>query len=204
VIRLEIEGHFWLPADRDNRAAGRLVFDPVDGSQLELIGALDDERGASRIIGCAADGAYTLDECFLQRERRGLITKQVFRVGRILGGFEYEKDEETVFDQFNVGLNNLIWWIRPAHMPEQTGHGEGADGARQPYSVSLEHREPQSISIVDGELSLHQFRSVTGDSWDAGRRTSRRGWPAGEPSRSAWTSRPASWPRPGRCRSSST
>jgi hypothetical protein len=66
VERLEIEGHFWLSERPSDRVAGTLTFDPVDGGELALIGALDTQGAVSRILGLASDGMYTLDDCFVR------------------------------------------------------------------------------------------------------------------------------------------
>jgi hypothetical protein len=60
VERLEIEEHLWLPDHPDNRVAATLTFEPADGSELALIGALDAQLQlpVSPILGPS-----NVDEC---------------------------------------------------------------------------------------------------------------------------------------------
>lgn len=161
--RLEIEGYFWLPGRPEDRAAGTLTFHPADGSELALIGALDTRLSVSRIVGEASDGLYTLEDCFLLRETNSVITKQRFRVNRVLGGVGYGEDEPLVFDRFTVGLTNLLEWIEPPEMPEDIRWGVGPDGREQRYTISLDPFETRQLSVSAGTLALRQWRGVDGD-----------------------------------------
>ena len=161
--RLEIEGHFWLPDRPDDRVAGTLTFDPADGSELALIGALDSQLPLSRILGLASDGIYTLDDCFLVNESSSAITKQRFRVNRVLGGVGYDKDESLVFDRFTVSVANLVEWVQPPAMPEDIKWGAGPDGREHRYTIMLDPFDAQHVSPPNGTLALRQWRGFDGD-----------------------------------------
>ena len=161
--QLLIEGHFWLPGQPDNRVAGRLAFDPVEGSDLSLIGALDETHNVSRIVGMASDGAYTLDDCFLKRSNISFIEKQIFHVGRIYGGVEYEQNENPIFDEFRIGMETLIEWVQPPHIEEDIHIGLDANGREHPYKITTEPFDTKTIAMPDGNLALQHIRGFDGD-----------------------------------------
>jgi hypothetical protein len=164
VERLDIEGHFWLPEDRDNRVAGKLIFDPDKGGELSLIGSLDyHQYDASRIIGVASDGLHTLEGCFMQNDSIGTLTKQRYYVNRLYSGVEYEHGEEPAFDEFALELANLAEWAQLPRISEDWGFGPGPDGREQTFKISLNPIEPATATVTAGRLSLIQTRGIQGD-----------------------------------------
>ena len=116
----EGEGVFWLPSDEETQLAGRIVFDPIKGSTLSLLGAFDSLRGLPvqnskmlRIHGVAGKRYLTLEKCFVTdtvHEVPG-IARQTFNVGAIITNHLFNNSEALTFDEVSVTFDQLPQWI---------------------------------------------------------------------------------------------
>ena len=84
-------GSFWLPGAEDRILDGRLIFDPEDGGQLELVGASGDGHELSDqqfIHGVVDVGELSIDNCFFagtSSRSSGLDLSRYHVNGLILG-----------------------------------------------------------------------------------------------------------------------
>jgi hypothetical protein len=163
-MTIEAEGFFHLSNRPGNEIAGRLTFDADEGGKLALIGSLDTNGSAPRIVGHCDSGLYTLDDCFVIRSQgSGSIRTQLFHVGRIFGGVAYDESEEPVFDRFDIGLANLIEWVGPPKILEDFDFDSTVDNRQKRIAVMLDPWESRQIALQAGNLQLCHTHGMTGD-----------------------------------------
>jgi hypothetical protein len=160
---LETRGQFWLPETPDQKVAGILRFTPGDGGRLELIGQLVDPNVSAtpRIVGTVGSvGAVTLDNC-LPISHMGFgtgLSEQVFLVGVIFSGLEYEPDEQPVFDEVVVELRHLFDWMGLDGLTETVAPGPGV------FDLRVTALPKMTTELRSGvELTLGHTTGITGD-----------------------------------------
>jgi hypothetical protein len=164
VVTIELDGYFFLPGLPDKDVGGKLIFHPVDGGELSLLGSLSLPEKPTRILGRCSDGYYTLEDCFERSSSvSGEITTQRIYVGRIYGGVWYEEDEVPVFDQVNFGLLPLIEWVQPPRIEEELDLGPEIDETQKRGLLTLKTWKQQKIEIDSGTLKLGQSSGFNGD-----------------------------------------
>jgi len=127
--KFEIKGLWFLPSNKDKKVSGILRFDPIEGSHLELIGSLDENKSfqdfnsslenGNIILGTSVDSeSITLYRCYLSfRERKTLRsevpgpTKETFYVNFILKGYHFEDEESLKFNTVASSLQNFDEWL---------------------------------------------------------------------------------------------
>lgn len=162
---LDIEGFFWLPDNPDHRVAGRLAYNVVGGGKLSLIGGFDAAADTSRIIGQSSNNFYTLEDCF-QTRVDGIINEvrqEVHRVGRVIVGVAYDKDESLCFDGFSIRLAHLVQWVEPPRFEERVERLEGERRGWGELTLISKPLEPMAVTLETGELRLEQTRGTEGD-----------------------------------------
>lgn len=132
----EWTGHWWFPAEPEDRVPGVLTYDPDDGLMLRLIGGWKYQRlmqpgGGSTVVGSDSDGLWpiihgmgsgkqvTLIDC-LPIGRQTIITTvagfsgrpdtQTVRANSALIGCHVETVEDAVFVTGIVTVENLTAW----------------------------------------------------------------------------------------------
>jgi hypothetical protein len=173
VRRLEAfehEGLFWLPADEENKVAGKLKFDPTDGATLSLLGAfgtLQQQFTSTppilRIHGVAGRRHLTLNECFLTNTTLDMpgITRQTYHVGTIITHALFAPDEPLTFDEVSITLDQLPTWIRRTGVTINFTQraGESTD------EIDIDYRHPvdEAVTLDDCDLRLSSSWGLAGD-----------------------------------------
>jgi len=158
---LDSTGEFWLPGPHGVKQHGRLVFDPVEGTRLELDGPLVErkpdgvqcEEGGEvrpRILGMIDYGnvrqPVTLMEC-----RR--IHRALYRLDSFLIGGHFQGDEEAEFEEVVVRLRDASPWInKDAIAVEVDSAIDGVD--RRQLVCRLDVPESRHARFSRGEISL--------------------------------------------------
>lgn len=127
--KFEIKGLWFLPSNKGKKVSGILRFDPIEGSYLELIGSLDENKSfedfnfslenCSIILGTSVDSeSITLYQCYLSsRQRKSLSnevvgpTKETFYVNFILKGYHFDNEESLKFNTIASSLQNFDEWL---------------------------------------------------------------------------------------------
>jgi ApeA N-terminal domain 1 len=164
--RFEGEGVFWLPSDDKAQVAGKVVFDPINGSTLSLFGAFEslhqqprEDPRILRIHGVAGKRYLTLEKCFLSdtiREVPGL-TRQTFHIGAIITNHLFNEDEALTFDEVSVTFDQLPSWIGRTGVTVDYNlrHGEQSTD-----EIDIDFRQPD-----DEIVRLDEFELRLGSSW---------------------------------------
>lgn len=164
---LEFDGHFWLPGQPDEKIAGILKFSPDSGGELRLIGGFETldklMRGVvvntKRIIGRDAKKLYTLDNCLRTLGSVNLSgpdsAREIFHVGTVVEGVQYECDEPLECDRITILLDNLIYWLGRTGVKETMRFSE-VDGKNKVagYAVDINILPELTTRLACGKLSI--------------------------------------------------
>lgn len=112
-------GVFWLPGHDDDRLAGRLRFDPVDGRiDLELVGVFDresedDGEATVRLNGWVGSERITLDRCFSAGHRFGSpgVASCRYHANRMFVGHHFAQSEDLEFRSVLLEVDHLSDWV---------------------------------------------------------------------------------------------
>ena len=117
---LDVDGLFWLDGKPDDKVAGRLKFNMVNGADLILIGAFHDLRDVFfprdkpvRILGVAGKRLLTLERCIhagSSLEVPGMISER-YTPEFILSGAHFVGDMPLEFCAVYLELRHLEHWI---------------------------------------------------------------------------------------------
>lgn len=136
--RLDVDGLFWLVDKPDDKVAGRLKFDPVEGAKLGLIGKFKDfiPTGSNppvRMNAIAGGGLFALENCHFERVRveyaaggKSGLTRHEYQSDLLLDGLHWDNSEPLQFKNVLLHLRYLEQWIR-ASTRKPIGYEDRAD-----------------------------------------------------------------------------
>lgn len=115
--QFEYTGVWWLPENSDNKISGTLKFNPIEGIDLELIGAFKGLKDIKTmlqpkiILGISSNGKIiTLHDCFEYHSRHARFLTSSFVVNVIFEGHHFEKEEDIIFDSLSINYSQLEEW----------------------------------------------------------------------------------------------
>lgn len=184
-------GHWWLAGSPDHRISGTLRIDERGQATLSLIGSLRDlmhgatetvnpdgsiSREASgrnfeqsgaygRVLGQIGSREYTLDGC-----RRASFTTNLFQgiptetltASRVYSGVWLAQGEEALFDEAEIELQWLAFWLRESALREQFKFVDG--GIPEEVRLSAIPLDKRSCRPWKGwTVSLEHSIGVSGD-----------------------------------------
>ncbi len=124
--RFKITGEWFIPTNTENRITGILLFDPNEGTELELFGSLLKDKflpefiNQEIILGITSNGEQiTLYRCTMTKFEGGSIFAKeesgkpstTYSVEYLLKGLHVQDSTELVFNQISSNLFNLGEWI---------------------------------------------------------------------------------------------
>ena len=125
--KFEFKGVWWLPGDEAKRVVGILKFNPEDGADLELMGALSNhsELDSDIVLGKTSDGKdITLYGCFQTKftfNSSGIPTTVIF-ANIVFEGAHFNTEEEIEFQELSCRYTHLDeWaWMKGIHITPPT------------------------------------------------------------------------------------
>ncbi|HWA67819.1 MAG TPA: HEPN domain-containing protein [Mycobacteriales bacterium] len=185
----ESAGMWWLPETPEAKVPGVLKIDERGSANLELIGCFKDMFAAptsagkptpltssalakagnyGRICGQSGTDAYTLDSCHRGRLSSALfngIASEEVRVGRVYKGLWLDRDESASFDQADVRLQWLPFWLMESAIDENwTWEGEGSARTHK-MQINVKGLASRSCRPWKGwTVSLNHSAGLRGDS----------------------------------------
>jgi hypothetical protein len=169
----EYEGLFWDCEKPENKVAGQVRFNPLDGIRLKLFGTFTELSSdftsmtpvVRRIHGIANRAFMTLVGCQsvgIKTEMPG-ITREQYNVRYILSGAHFASDDDLKFDEVSVAFDQLPQWVRRTgftiKFETPTPALANVSKIDAEYTV-----QPEEVEIVDDlELKLVFTWSTGGD-----------------------------------------
>lgn len=155
-----IDGHWWIPNNPDQRIAGRLSFTP-ERTELELFGSfiLDNQRqglfqnavrDANIINGTDTSGnSVTLRNCALveRTDTLGGGSKSIYRSSLLLLGRIFNNPEEIQVRRISCYFNQLDSWVNVSGFNLEHTENETAIRYRIPESIETTLDDGTRISI---------------------------------------------------------
>ena len=169
--RLDTDGVFWLPTNPDDKVAGRLTFDPADGSELDLIGSFHELKdfiettdSSLRINGIAGTKLLTLEDCWRTNAKMQIpgIAREKYYVGSVFSGANFDVDEPLEFRKVQMRLRHLDHWVGRTGTKLGYAADEDGKGFRE---INVNHTPPQnsSVNTAIGEVALSFSSRLRGD-----------------------------------------
>ena len=185
----ETDGQFWIAGKPDRKVAGRLVFDEVDGLQLDLIGSLHDpldvlasqsgndvrlsldelfgaNPNAARILGETLKGHLTLANCYRDTATFSLFgpransREHYTSTSAFLG--DYIEQQPIEITAVRTGISNLEAWIaKPSTVIELDYKADNGEFAQ--VRIVNTPTDPITTSTDLGELELSFDYRLGGD-----------------------------------------
>ena len=159
---LNLEGVFWLEAMPDDKVAGRLTFDAVDGAELDLIGSFhrleelfNELERPVRIHGIAGRKLLTLVDCLRTNQSMQVpgIPRERYRASVILSGCHLNESQPQVFDAVRVNFRHLDSWVRKTGTVVDISPDEQSNGIGK-IQVTHIPLDKEVVPTDIGELEL--------------------------------------------------
>ena len=159
---LNLEGFFWLDAMPDDKVAGRLTFDAVNGADLDLFGSFhslqkmfDEVEHPVRIHGIAEKKLLTLVDCWRVSSsiQSPGFARERYRPTMVLSGGHLNESKPLVFDGVRLKLHHLDDWVWKTGTVIDFDTDERGTGIE---SIHVTHNplDKEFTSIDIGELEL--------------------------------------------------
>lgn len=158
--RKEFRGTWFLPSNDQLRIAGVLVFDPINGAELELFGSFQEmgtifitpqDNSEFIILGLTSNSEQiTLYNCFrihtsgrrmIVNQESGIPTIKYF-ANFILLGNHFKKEDDLKFNRLNFKLTHLESFVPISgfkHEPDLIDYNE--------KKIEISYKLPQSIDF---------------------------------------------------------
>lgn len=177
--RFEKQGYWWLPSDPERRLPGMLVFGHDVDSELRLLGSMQEDFDALRmigrggddfrpeiILGTSSDGKdYTLVYCLRNGFSMSAYVIESFLPAVVIEGRHFASVETIVIQCATVRLSHLNGWLQSTG--RQVTWEEAGEGRP---TLRLTYRNPHDVtaSCGSGRISLGldgniQFARFGGD-----------------------------------------
>ena len=153
--RFEYRGYWWLPDTPDNRVPGTLVFDPEEGTNLDLLGSLRGLEGVSApldpelILGTSSDGrSITLKECSRDTGTLSIgagFSTSSFSADMVIVGEHFERPEDVGFERLIIEYLHLDAWA------DTTGFEIELIDDPDTHPVTVRHRIPEPVTARVGD-----------------------------------------------------
>ena len=172
--RLDVDGLFWLVNEPNDKVAGRLRFDPVEGARLGLIGKFRDFIPSGRnppvhINALAGGRLLTLLNCHFEQvkveyvgEGQSGLTRHEYRSDLFLDGLHRDKSEPMQIKKTLLHLRYLEKWIH-ALSTGPIGYEDRADDLPRISHEFDVFKRVDVMSLSDGELGLSYGQVKYGD-----------------------------------------
>mgnify|MGYP006284544157 CR=1 FL=1 len=159
MTEIKHRGHWWLAGEEEDKVAGVLEYDPVEGGKLELFDSFDsidsdlyELKNVDKIIGRDKSGTYiTLNNCNLRISDIGsagpnhvVYPDQIF-VGAGL--------PELEFDRIKIQYPNLAEWLGESSIKTNLSDDED----QTIPSTSVEFSDPINVELDQYSL---EFKST--------------------------------------------
>ena len=172
--RLDVDGLFWLVNKPDDKVAGRLRFDPVEGAKLGLIGKFRDfvpsgNNPPVRMNAIAGGRFLTLEDCHFESVRveyagggQSGLTRHEYQSDLVLAGLHWDNSEPLRFKNVLLHLRYLEQWVH-ALSSKPIGYEDRVDPLPR-ISHKFDAFERAAVVDVDfGELGLSYGQVQYGD-----------------------------------------
>lgn len=172
--QLDIDGLFWLINKPDDKVAGRLRFDPVEGARLGLIGKFKDfvpsgHNPPVHMNAIAGGRLLTLLNCYFERVRaeypgggQSGLTRHEYRSDFLLDGLHRPNSEPLQINNVLLHLRYLEQWVH-ALSTKPIGYEDRANALPR---ISHEFHAFDRVEAVDvgaGEFGLSLGQAMYGD-----------------------------------------
>ncbi len=160
----EGDGVFWLPDEPERQVAGHFQFNPTNGLNLQLIGALRElphsfaaEVEPIRILGFAAGKHLTLEDCHWSGTniQSPGINRESWRPTFGMAGAHWGAGEALTFTEATVEFDELPAWISLPRIEIELSRTEPTRRVEQ-ISVSLRPTTESSTLCGVGTLT-HRY-----------------------------------------------
>jgi hypothetical protein len=153
-------GTFWISGDPDSALPGRLIFDPLSGITLQLIGSFPLTRGSDpaagwQIHGAISTGLVTLGRCY-QADSNGRfpgISESSFFSNYMLLGYHADSPNEA-FQSVTLHSSGAADWIGARVLGDRTPSESNVN----PFPVDWIRYVPppdQDIAFGKGKLRVY-------------------------------------------------
>lgn len=172
--RSDVDGLFWLVDKPDDKVAGRLRFDPVEGAKLGLIGTFKDfvPSGSNppvRMNAIAGGRFLTLVDCHFESVRveyagggQSGLTRHEYRSDLVLDGSHWDNSEPLRFKNVLLHLRYLEQWVH-ALSSKPIGYEDRADDLPRISHTFDAFERAAVVDVGFGELGLSYGQIQYGD-----------------------------------------
>ncbi|MFF9844242.1 HEPN domain-containing protein [Streptomyces sp. NPDC013740] len=174
----ESDGLFWLPNDASNQVAGRISFNPAQGTRLSLIGSfvspstfadIEDSPHETIIHGVAGKRYLTLTGCRRSSSRIESpgIRLDEHRADFMFAGHTLIGTDELSFERVSVGLSNLYDWAGMEIVSHQRSMKPGSREFAS-YSLTLTPMDPIEHAMNGYKISIGNTWKILGSRQNPG------------------------------------
>lgn len=173
----KITGEWFIPTNTENRIPGILLFDPNEGTELELFGSLSGDKffpefiNQEIILGITSNREQiTLFSCKMMQfksatkivEKESVKTSATYYIEYILKGLHAQSSKELIFDKISSELFNLGEWIGISGFDQINNFFQ--DTTKKDI-ISIEYKLPENIEfqINDNTKGKFIFRAKHSD-----------------------------------------
>ena len=170
--KFEIKGEWFLPTDKDKRVHGTLIFDPLDGTDLELYGSLGGDilfpefKNQEIILGLTSESKQiTLTNC-LMTKTGGVTLVQGEEAGKpsttysiryLLIGVHVNTIDDLKFNQISTEIFNLGEWVGISGFKHQEFNSE----TFRNKEIKVEYKLPTPIDFEIDNDTKGTFSFIT-------------------------------------------
>ena len=155
--KFEIKGEWFLPANKGQKVHGRLTFDPLEKTELELYGSLSDSDDFSPefinqeiILGLTSNSKQvTLSGCYMTKSSGATLVQDeesgkptiTYSIRFLLVGLHADAVDNLKFNQISAEIFNLGEWVGISGFKRQDIDLEKIKNRE----VTVEYKLPESI-----------------------------------------------------------
>ena len=172
--RLDVDGLFWLVDKPDDKVAGRLRFDPIEGAKLDLIGKFKDfvPSGSNppvRMNAVAGGRFLTLEDCHFESVRveyvgagQSGLTRHEYQSDLLFAGLHRKNLEPLQFKNVLLHLRYLEQWVH-AWSSKPIGYEDRVDALPRISHKFDAFERAAVVNVGPGELGLSYGQVQYGD-----------------------------------------
>ena len=171
--KLEIIAEWYLPANKEQKVHGKLIFDPKDGTTLELYSSLSRDNFYSEfknqeiILGLTSDSKpVTLCNCNMTKFSGATLVQggesgkpsTTYSVRYLLIGFHFDTVDDLKFTSISSDIFNLGEWVGISGFKLKN-----FDPKTKNYKVVVEYKLPADIEFQIDSNTKGTFNFISND-----------------------------------------
>ncbi len=169
--KLEINGEWFLPTNKENRVHGTLIFDPQDGTNLELYGGLEGDnffpefKDQEIILGLTSDSKQvTLYSCFMTKSGGATLVQgeesgkpsTTYSIRYLLIGLHANSTADLLFNQISSEIFNLGEWVGISGFKRQNIN----PNTLKNHEITVEYKLPEFIEFEIDTNTTGRFNFI--------------------------------------------